>query len=312
MLFRSLTLASVEAAVLEVREQHPAWGGRKIAAVLKRRGLKAPSPSTITGILRRHDVPLGMFGGGAEPFIRFEHAHPNDLWQMDFKGHVPLRSGRLHPLTVLDDHSRFSVVLAACADERTDTVRTCLTEAFRCYGLPWRMTMDNGSPWGNGPRDPFTPLGVWLIEQDIRIGHSRPYHPQTQGKDERFHCTLKTELLARQGFASMDSAQAAFDRWRDRYNLIRPHEALAQQPPVSRYQPSPRPFPEILPPIDYDAGDEVRKVQGKGEISFRGSEYLVGRGLSGLPVALRRSEEQEGAWDIYFCRQRLTRIRIGG
>ena len=84
-----LTLASVEAAVLEVREQHPAWGGRKIAAVLKRRGLKAPSPSTITGILRRHDVPLGMFGGGAEPFIRFEHAHPNDLWQMDFKGHVP-------------------------------------------------------------------------------------------------------------------------------------------------------------------------------------------------------------------------------
>ena len=160
---------AVEAAVLAVRTEHPVWGGRKIAAVLRRRGLAAPSPSTVTAILRRHDVALGAFGGGEKAFIRFEHPAPNDLWQMDFKGHVPLRSGRLHPLTVLDDHSRFCLVLAACADQQTETVKACLINAFSRYGLPWRMTTDNGSPWGNGPGDPYTPLGVWLMEQDIRI-----------------------------------------------------------------------------------------------------------------------------------------------
>ena len=158
------TAETIEAAVLAVRAAHPAWGGRKIAAVLKRQGLAAPSPSTITQILRRHGVALGVFGGGEADFIRFEHAAPNDLWQMDFKGHVAMRAGRLHPLTVLDDHSRFCVVLAACGDEKTQTVRRHLTEAFERYGLPCRMTMDNGSPWGNGPDDPFTPLGVWLMD----------------------------------------------------------------------------------------------------------------------------------------------------
>ena len=110
---------------------------------------------------------------------------------MDFKGHVALRAGRLHPLTVLDDHSRFAVVLAACADEQTETVRQQLIIAFRRYGLPERLITDNGSPWGDGPGSPFTPLGVWLIEHGIRISHSRPYHPQTMGKDERFHRSLK-------------------------------------------------------------------------------------------------------------------------
>ncbi len=95
----------IEAAVPGLRERHPAWGGRKLAAVLARQG-EAPSPSTVTAILRRHGVALGAFGGGAKPFIRFEHAAPNDLWQMDFKGHVALREGRLHPLTVLDTTTR--------------------------------------------------------------------------------------------------------------------------------------------------------------------------------------------------------------
>ena len=96
---------------------------------------------------------------------------------MDFKGHVALPAGRLHPLTVLDDHSRFSVLLAACANEQTETVRQRLIIAFRRYGLPERMITDNGSPWGDGPGNPFTPLWVWLIEQGIKISHSRPYKP---------------------------------------------------------------------------------------------------------------------------------------
>src|SRR5699024_3964561 len=122
---------------------------------------------------------------------------PNALWQMDFKGHFALQSGgRCHPLTVLDDHSRFNVVLAACANERTETVKAHLTTAFRRYGLPARMSMDNGAPWGQDFEHTLTPLVVWLLRLGVAVSHSRPYHPQTQGKDERFHKTLKAELLS--------------------------------------------------------------------------------------------------------------------
>ena len=202
--------AVTEQAVLSVRGEHPAWGGRKIARRLKDLGQEGvPAPSTVTAILKRNGVELGAHGGGQPAFARFERTQPNELWQMDFKGHVALHTGRLHPLTVLDDHSRFSVVLAACANERTETVRQQLITAFRRYGLPQSMITDNGSPWGDGPGSPFTPLGVWLIEHGIRISHSRPYHPQTMGKDERFHRSLKAEVLSGPPFADLAAAERA-------------------------------------------------------------------------------------------------------
>jgi len=293
------TSAAVEAAVLGLRAEHPAWGGRKIAAVLKRRGLPAPAPSTVTDILRRSGVALGGFGGGAQAFIRFEHPKPNDLWQMDFKGHVPLRSGRLHPLTVLDDHSRFNLVLGACADEKTQTVKACLIEAFSRYGLPWRMTMDNGAPWGNGPGDPFTPLGVWLIEQDIRVGHSRPYHPQTQGKDERFHRSLKAEALSGPPFEDLRQAATALERWRAVYNTERPHEALDMATPIERYQPSPRPYRTLIEPFAYASDDQLRRVQQFGRISFKGRQLRIPKAFRGKTIAIRPTAE-DGVYDVVF------------
>src|SRR5438552_8091785 len=114
------TAPAVEAAVLELRSEHSAWGGRKLAAVLRRQGrVLVPSPSTITAILRRNGQ-LQPPEPTPHAWTRFEHATPNELWQMDFKGHMPLGQGggRLHPLTVIDDHSRYCVVLRACGDER--------------------------------------------------------------------------------------------------------------------------------------------------------------------------------------------------
>jgi transposase InsO family protein len=91
---------------------------------------------------------------------RFERQAPNELWQMDFKGHFPLREGRCHPLTVLDDHSRFSLGLEACGDERTQTVQQRLTKIFRHFGLPERMVMDNGAPWSRDADHRHTPVTV--------------------------------------------------------------------------------------------------------------------------------------------------------
>lgn len=304
--------AELEAQVIALRTQYPDWGGRKLRALLDARGVRPlPSASTITAILRRHGLLRADLADGPGAWQRFEHEAPNQLWQMDFKGHIPLvgAPGRCHPFTVLDDHSRFNLCLRACPGEREETVREALTDVFRRYGLPLRITADNGSPWGNTNRGSLTALGAWMVRLGIAFGHSRPYHPQTQGKEERFHRTLKAELLVRRAFPSLPAAQAAFDRWRDRYNLLRPHEALGLQPPVARYQPSPRPFPEELPPIEYDSADQVRKVQGKGEVHFRGREFLVGRGLAGLPVALRQ-DTADHLWEVYFCHQRIGQLDL--
>ena len=304
------SVASTEDAVLSVRTEHPAWGGRKIARRLKDLGHEGvPAASTVTAILKRHGVELGTFGGGQSAFTRFERTRPNELWQMDFKGHVALQAGRLHPLTVLDDHSRFAMVLAACANERTETVKQQLIIAFRRYGLPERLITDNGPPWGDGPGSPFTPLGVWLIEHGIQISHSRPYHPQTMGKDERFHRSLKAEVLSAPPFADIAAAERAFERWRHVYNTQRPHEALELAVPASRYQPSPRDYVETIAPFEYAPGDIVRRVQQGGHVSFLGRTVNLPKAFRGRPVAFRPTI-QDGVFDVVFRTQMIATVDI--
>jgi transposase InsO family protein len=306
----SRSAAATEKAVLSVRAEHPAWGGRKIARRLKDLGREAiPAPSTVTAILKRHGVELGAHGGGQSAFTRFERSRPNELWQMDFKGHVALHAGRLHPLTVLDDHSRFSVLLAACANEQTETVRQQLIIAFRRYGLPERLITDNGSPWGDGPGNPFTPLGVWLIEHGVKISHSRPYHPQTMGKDERFHRSLKAEVLSAPPFADLAAAERALDRWRNVYNTQRPHEALELAVPASRYQPSPRDYVETIAPFEYASDDIVRRVQQGGHVSLLGRAVKVPKAFRGRAVAFRPTRH-DGVFDVVFRTQMIATIDI--
>jgi hypothetical protein len=136
--------------------------------------------------------------------------------------------------------------------------------------------------------------------------HGRPAHPQTQGKDERFHRTLKTELLQGRSFTDLADCQYHFDRWRDRYNLIRPHEALHLDAPVQHFQISQRTFPEVLPPVEYDEGEIVRKVQDRGVISYQGHTFRIGKGLIGQFVALRPSSE--GLFDVFFCSFKIRQI----
>jgi transposase InsO family protein len=137
------TRPQLEAHVLELRAAHPTWGGRKLHHRLVAAGVAdVPAPSTITAILRRH----GLLAPVPAPrdFLRFAHPAPNDLWQMDFMGHRPLDHGRVHPWTLLDDHSRFALGLRACPNEQHTTVKDQLTAAFRRYGLPRAILSDNG------------------------------------------------------------------------------------------------------------------------------------------------------------------------
>jgi transposase InsO family protein len=302
------TAPEIEARVLDLRAQHPAWGGRKLHHALARQGMmQPPAPSTITAILRRH----GLLAAEPAPrdFVRFEHAAPNDLWQLDFMGHRPLAQDRVHPLTLLDDHSRFALTLTACADEQQRTVEDHLTRVFRRYGLPSRILSDHGSPWGSAGRGGLTRLEAWLLQLGVDPWHGRPYHPQTQGKVERFHGTIAAEVFAQRQFPDLPAAQTAFDAFRTCYNHDRPHEALADAVPASRYQPSVRPFPETVPEITYAPEDAVRIVTVHGSIQWQRRRYFVSRGLVGQPVAVRPTL-QDGHYEVYFCHRQVAIIDL--
>jgi transposase InsO family protein len=305
------TGAAVESPIVQLRREQPAWGARALHSVLTTQGLSLPSVSTVHAILKRHGLIETQESRKRQAFLRFEHPQPNDLWQMDFKGHFALSAGgRCHPLTVLDDHSRYSVCLQALPNEQGISVQRVLREVFRRYGLPWRMLMDNGAPWGDSPDHPYTPLGVWLMRLGIRISHSRPYHPQTMGKDERFHRTLQTELIKRNRFSDLSQAQTSFNRWRELYNLKRPHQALDMHPPATRYQVSPRAFPEKLPAPQYAQGLALRSVQQQGKLSYRGHEYRIAKAFRGQRVALRPNSERDGLIDVVFCHQCIAQIDL--
>ena len=293
----SQTGAEMEAAVLAVRRENPVWGGRKIAGSLRRQGLSPPSASTITEILRRNGQP--MVAPGRKAWKRFEHAEPNALWQMDFKGDVAFGKGRLHPLTVVDDHSRYAVVLHAADNERHQTVHNAVQAAFERYGLPEIILTDNGSPWGDPGERSLTRLGVWLIEHGVAPWHSAPFHPQNHGKNERFNRTLKAELLDGRIFDDLRHAQQAFDAWRHHYNHHRPHDALDLAVPADRYQSSPRSFNPKVEPFDYSPDDIVRRVDSAARISFRGSRWKASRALVGKLVAVRPTD-RDGLFDLVF------------
>jgi transposase InsO family protein len=172
------------------------------------------------------------------------------------------------------------------------------------------MLMDNGNPWGAQGEPYYTTFQVWLMRLGIGVYHGQPFHPQTQGKDERFHRTLNAEVLQGQSFRDLDHCQQAFDAWRPIYNWERPHQALEMAVPGQRYSPSPRPFPESLPPVEYGPEDVVvRKVQADGTITFHSSVFRVGNAFKGLPVALRPTAA-DGVWDVFFMTHLITQMDL--
>jgi transposase InsO family protein len=304
------TDCKLEECILAVRDAHPAWGARKIVRYLERAGVRPPVFSTVHEILRRTGR-IKPPAGGAVASRRFEMSAPNLLWQMDFKGWVRLgNDAQCHPLTVVDDHSRYDLCLQACADQRSDTVRGHLERTFRHYGLPEAFFVDNGSPWGDASGERWTRFSVWLLKLGIAVIHSRPYHPQSRGKNERFHRTLQAEVFALRRFRNLAEAQRAFDAWREVYNFERPHEALGQQVPASRYRPSQRSMPDRLPQPQYDSHEVVRKVSTtKAYVSFKGRLWKVPQAFQGEHLAIRPMSNDH-QYGIFFAAHQVASIDL--
>lgn len=304
------TPRDIEMRVLRMRRQHPAWGGRKLQTRLKNLGYQdIPSPSTITAILHRNECINQEESVKRQKVIRFEKDKPNQMYQMDFKAPTTINGTEYTILTILDDHSRYLLCLKICVNQRRETVQGHLTSTFRCFGVPETILTDNGPPWGPSNEKPYyTKLAIWLMRLGIRVIRSRPYHPQTLGKDERLHRTLQAEVLNLHSFSSVDELQDRLEGWQHIYNTQRPHEALDLKTPHTRYLPSPRLFPEKLPPIEYPQNYETRKVSLSGYISFRDTNYKVGKAFADFPVGLIPSTTQEDGMDVYFCEQLIKTI----
>jgi len=304
-------IGELESEILKWRDAHPAWGARKISRCLERDGIDPPAVSTVHEVLSRHGRIIPP-PGGDRATIRFEHPTPNLIWQMDFKGHVPLGGGgRCHPLTVIDDHSRFNLCLQACANQKGENVKTRLVSTFQRYGIPNAFLIDNGSPWGGGPGNRWTEFSVWLLKLGIGVIYSRPYHPQTRGKNERFHRTLKAEVFALTPLKDLAAAQAAFDAWRPIYNSERPHQGIGMEVPASRYTPSRRPYPNRLSKVEYEPGAVTRRVgTTKSYISFRGNMWRVPAAFMGETLAIRPRGKLDGTFAVCFGAQKIATINL--
>jgi transposase InsO family protein len=299
----------VEGRIVRLRQERPVWGARKLRKLLAREGVSPlPAKSTVNEVLKRNGLIDPAASEASRPFVRFERPEPNSLWQMDFKGWFNTAERACHPLTVLDDHSRYAVCLAALPGERTELVQSSLEDAFARYGLPEAILTDNGSPWGSDSEHKHTVLGAWLMRLGIEHLHTRPYHPQTNGKDERFHRTLKLEVTGGREWHGLAHCQEAFDEWRDRYNAERPHEALGDLSPAERYRPSQRAYTGTPPPPEYPEGALTRMVDEKGKISLHGRKLLVGRAFRRDRVMLEPAPD--GRMAVIYGRSRVATLDL--
>ena len=283
------TSPETEELILSVRISHPTWGARKILRYLADKGNTClPVPSTATSISKRNRFITPEDSARHTAFQRFVRDAPNDLWQMDFKGHFAMMDGnRCHPLTMKDDHSRNLLCLDAYDNERWEGVKGSLNRVFLDNGLPNAILCDNGAPWSDN-HGGYTPFELWMMQMDVLPIHGRPLHPQTQGKEERFHRTLNEDLLKRTPIRDLAHAQQLFDSYRIEFNTERPHGALGLDVPAKHYRKSPRKMPEVLKEPEYDIGKTLRKVNCNGYISIQNhryylSETFIGRYMELLP-----------------------------
>jgi transposase InsO family protein len=285
------TPRSIEDKVVELRKKH-GWAGKKLSRLLEKEDISL-SPSTVDRIIKRRG--LGRQDKSSRPATkRFQRLYPNELWQMDFKGKYRLRGGgSCYPLSLLDDHSRFSPGLFALSEPDTLAVQTSLVSVFEQYGLPESILCDHGTPWwcssnGHG----LTTLSVGLIKQGINLIYSGFAHPQTQGKVERFHRTIGEALIHRGVPQTVPGLGVAFDEIRYEYNEIRPHESLDLQVPAAVYRPSLRQYQTHPPDWIYPENSDVKKLDSGGFIYLNRRRHFVSEALRNEQVWCQRFGER--------------------
>jgi transposase InsO family protein len=296
----------IEGLILNVRKENPAWGGKTIRKVLENTGCeKLPCVKTCNNILKRNGCIDPEEGLKHKPYQRFEREECNQLWQTDFKGDFQLLDGsRCFPLTILDDHSRFSVMIDA--KPSTIGVKDSFRQAFLSFGMPEAVLSDNGSQFA-GFRGGYTTFERWLMDHEILPIHGRIMHPQTQGKIERFHRTMNQELLKNKSFMDLKEADMQLQNWRRKYNEVRPHEALGMKPPAQVYIPSTRQYTDAIERYEYDGSYQVYKVNNWGYLRWASSRIYLSETMADVYLEIRPSESRD-SFEVCYRQFKIAEI----
>lgn len=310
------TSPQVERLIISLRRKRMGWGAVTLRARLEEThpGLNLPAPATIADIIKRNGLVKPRQRRRSprhpgKPYI--EAAEPNDLWATDFKGQFKTRDARLcYPLTLSDWTSRYLLGCRGLRSTEHQGARSTFTRWFREYGLPRQIISDNGVPFATRGVAGLSRLAVWWIRLGIQPVRIEPGKPAQNGRHERMHRTLKYEAT-KPPARNLSAQQRHFDSFRRIYNEERPHRALDGKTPASLYAPSPRPFPERLPPLDYPGHFEVRKVCGNSCIKWHKSFVHVSRVLIGEWIGLE--EVDNGVWSVYLGPVLLAKLddRLG-
>ena len=287
------TPEEVELLILAVRAENPGWGAKTIHRVLERRGCQnLPCVKTVNNILHRYGCISPEESQKRQPYTSFEKERCNVMWQTDFKGEFRMKDNNYcYPLTILDDHSRYSLRIAPRLST-ANVVIPVFTEVFQQYSMPDSILSDNGAQFA-GFRKGYTQFEKWLIDLDILPIHGRIKHPQTQGKIERFHRTMKHELLNHTKIADIEDAQTKFRLWQDKYNNLRPHEALGMKTPGEVYEPSQRQYESKVKEFEYGGEHHVLKVNSWGYVRFNGWQVYLSETMANQYIEFRTSSDGE-------------------
>jgi transposase InsO family protein len=275
--------AEIEAAVCELRREHPRWGPVRIVHELAKAGV-SPVPSRMSAyraLVRHGLVEPGARRRRKDIYRRWEREAPMALWQIDIMGGAFLADGtEAKIVTGVDDHSRYCVICQVVARATGRAVCLAFAAALAEFGVPGEVLTDNGKQF----TDRFGTGGEVLFDRICRdngIIHrlTQPRHPATTGKIERFHGSLRRELLDDAvPFTGLAAAQAAVDAWREEYNTARPHQALGMASPAERFHSAngseasgllPLRLPAILSPVT--AESRGRAGQGFTHLAWPGT-----------------------------------------
>lgn len=299
----------MEDKIVGMKKLYPCLGAKKIIRLLHRDKVEnVPSLRTTNHILERNGLIVPRVPTEAKLWQRFVKDYPNEMWQADFKGHFMMGNGeRCHPLNIEDDHSRFCICSKAQKTETAEETKPNIIEAFENHGLPYSFLCDNGNPWGAVQKGGFSALEVWMLELGILVLHGSPKHPQTQGKMERFNQSLKNEWLKYRSIANWEMAQQELSAYRDFYNNIRPHHAIALDTPAVHYGRSQQEYTDQISTWEYPENHTLCKVKSNGCFVYQGHSYFLSEGFRNKEIAIRPSKI-EGKITLCFRQFRIARI----
>ena len=280
------TPLEIEQLIIKERLQNPGWGAKKLKQVLENKGYLIPCAKTVNNILNRYGCISKEESLKHKAYIRFEKEFCNEMWQTDFKGEFKMQDGTYcYPLNIFDDHSRYALKIQPVSSTANVVIPT-FREAFEEYGMPNSILSDNGAQFA-GFRQGYTQFEKWLMQRDILPIHGRIKHPQTQGKIERFHRSMKQELLKYYTPKDICDAKRVLLAWQEKYNNVRPHEALGMRCPSEVYVASNRPYNDKVTEYTYGGQYHVIKVNSWGYVRFEHWQVYLSETMIGEYIEFR-------------------------